>query len=51
MGILLGSSLYGEMSGREKELLLDYLITSYFRQPPGENNRARPRPDRSVPDT
>ena len=40
MSILLGSSLFGEMSTDERELLLDYLVASYYEPRFGEHSWA-----------
>jgi hypothetical protein len=40
MSILLGSSLFGEMSGAEREKLMSYLVTSYFQPRAGDHCRA-----------
>jgi hypothetical protein len=48
MSILLGSSLYGEMSEAEREQLLRYLLTSYCQPRVGGNCRAHLRAVRSA---
>lgn len=48
INILRSSSLYAEMSAAERDQLLGYLVTSYFRPRLGENCRATLKAVRSV---
>ena len=50
MNILMGSSLFEEMTVEERNKLLSYLVSSYFRPRMGENCRAHLRLVQSVPE-
>jgi hypothetical protein len=51
VNILIGSSLYLDMSQANREKLLNYLVASYFDPLPGENSRALPKANQIVPAT
>ena len=49
--ILIGSSLYQSISRTNREMLLHYLVDTYFNPLPGENSRALPKAIQIVPAT
>ncbi len=51
VNILIGSSLYPDMSQTNRQKLLHYLVASYFNPLSGENGRALPKTSQIVPET
>ena len=51
VNILIGSSLYLDMSQTERQKLIHYLVASYFNPLTGENSRALPKANQIVPAT
>lgn len=49
--ILIGSSLYQGISQTKREMLLHYLVDTYFNPLPEENSRALPKAIQIVPAT
>lgn len=49
LAILIGSSLFQSMPEKNKQMLLHYLVDTYFNHLPGENSRALPKAMKIVP--